>query len=100
MRLPVQIALVAGLLTASVTAALPASPLLARGMTEDRVEGLALEWFDRMRAGRIDRTQLSADYSAQLTDDAVQAMSRYLEGHDFGASPTGAGVLRTRTSGE
>ena len=45
-------------------------------------------------------TQLAADYSAQLTDDAVQAMSRYLKEYDYGTSPTGAQVLKTRKIGE
>ena len=53
-----------------------------------------------MQKDQIDRTQLAADYSAQLTDDAVQAMSRYLKGHEYGAPPTGAQVLKTRTIGE
>jgi hypothetical protein len=61
------------------------------------VETLALEWFAQMQTGQIDRTQLAADYSAQLTDDAVQAMSRYLKEYKYGTSPTSAQVLKTRT---
>jgi hypothetical protein len=88
------------LLTGSITAALaaPAPPSSAR--TEQIVESLALEWFERMRTGQIDRRQLTAAYSAQLTDDAVQGMSRYLKKYEYGASPTGAKVLQTRTAGE
>jgi hypothetical protein len=33
----------------------------------------ALHWYTQMRTGQIDRTQLTAAYSAQLTDDAVRA---------------------------
>jgi hypothetical protein len=100
MRLPVVITLLAALLTGSVAAALAGSPLPSNVPTENSVETLALEWFAKMRTGQIDRTQLAADYSAQLTDDAVQAMSRYLKEYDYGASPTGAQVLKTRKIGE
>ena len=100
MRLPVVISLVAALLAGSVAAALGASPPPSNVPTENSVETLALEWFAKMRTGQIDRTQLAADYSAQLTDDAVQAMSRYLKEYEYGASPTGAQVLKTRTIGE
>ena len=49
------------------------------------MRALALQWFAQMQAGKIDRTQYTAAYSAQLTDDAVQAMSRHL--NQYGASP-------------
>jgi hypothetical protein len=100
MRLPVVITLVAALLTGSVAAALAASPPPSGARIENSVETLALAWFAQMRAAQIDRTQLAADYSAQLTDDAVQAMSRYLKEYKYGASPTSAEVLKTRTIGE
>jgi hypothetical protein len=100
MRLPVVITLLAALLTGSVATALAGSPSPSSAPTENSVETLALEWFAKMRTGQIDRTQLAADYSAQLTDDAVQAMSRYLKEYEYGASPTGAQVLKTRTIGE
>jgi hypothetical protein len=87
MRLPVMITLVAALLTVSVAAALAASPPLSGVPTQKSVETLALEWFAQMRTGQIDRTQLAADYNAQLTEDAVQAMSRYLKEYEYGASP-------------
>jgi hypothetical protein len=88
--------LVAALLSGTVPAALAGSPP-SSVRTEKSVETLALEWFAQMRTGQIDRTQLAADYSAQLTDDAVQTMSQYLKESDYGASPTGAEVLKTRT---
>jgi hypothetical protein len=100
MRLLVVITLVASLLTGSVAAALAGSPPPSSVRTESSVEALALEWFAKMQTGQIDRTQLAADYSAQLSDDAVQAMSRYLKEHEYGAPPTGAQVLKTRTIGE
>jgi hypothetical protein len=94
MRLPIVITLVAALLTGCVAVAFAGSPL------PSSVETLALEWFGQMRTGQIDRTQLAADYSAQLTDDVVQATSRYLKEYEYGASPTHAQVLKTRTIGE
>jgi len=69
-------------------------------LTEKSVEAIALRWFDQMRTGQIDRTQLTAEYSAQLTDDAVKKMSAYLNEYKYGASHTGAQILRTRTIGE
>jgi hypothetical protein len=72
----------------------------ANAFPEKRVETIALQWFERMRTGQIDRTQLTAEYSAQLTDEAVKKMSAYLNEYKYGASPTGAQVLRTRTRGE
>ena len=93
------IMVVAALFTGSVAAALAASPP-SSVPTEHSVETLALEWFAKMQTGQIDRTQLAADYSAQLTDDAVQALSRFLKEHDYGAPPTGAQVLKTSTVGE
>jgi hypothetical protein len=100
MRLAVVTPLVAALLTGCVAAALGASPPPSSARTDKSVENLALEWFAQMRTGQIDRTQLATDYSAQLTDDAVQAMSRYLKEYEYGTSPTGAEVLKTRSVGE
>jgi hypothetical protein len=84
MRHAVVITLVAALLTVSVAVALCASPLPSSVRTDESVETLALEWFGQMRAGQIDRTQLAADYCAQLTDAAVQELSRYLKEYDYG----------------
>jgi hypothetical protein len=101
MKFPILIRLVAALLTANLAAAIAGSPpLLPSVRTEKSVETLALEWYAKMRTGQIDRTQLASDYSAQLTDDAVQALSRSLKEIDNGSSPTGAKVLRTTTVGE
>jgi hypothetical protein len=60
----------------------------------DSVKALALQWFAQMEAGQIDRTQLASRYSAQLSENAVQAMSHQLK--QYGASPTSAQVLRSR----
>jgi hypothetical protein len=96
MRYFVGIALAVAVLSVSISAGLANPAPQASVRSEDTVTTLALQWFTQMEAGQIDRTQLNSRYSAQLTDDAVQAMSRQLK--RYGASPTGAQVLRTRTT--
>ena len=88
------------MLTGSVAATLAASQSPSSEWTASKVEALALEWFAQMQSGQIDRTQLAAEYSAQLRDDAVRAMSQYLKEYKYGATPPGAQVLKTRTIGE
>jgi hypothetical protein len=92
--------LFAGVLANGVADAPASVQSQANALTEKNVETIALQWFEQMRTGQIDRTQLTAEYSAQLTDDAVKKMSAYLNEYRYGASPTGAQVLRTRTIGE
>ena len=48
-----------------------------------------------MRTGAIDRTQLAAAYSAQLSDEAVRAMAQRLKAYEYGAAPLGAETVRT-----
>jgi len=86
--------LAAALSIASVAAARadPAPP--ARVPTEDGMRALALQWFAQMQAGKIDRTEYTAEYGAQLTDDAVQAMSHQL--NQYGASPLRAEIMQKR----
>jgi hypothetical protein len=71
----------------------PAPP--ATVPTEDGMRALALQWFAQMQAGKIDRTQYTAAYDTQLTDDAVQAMSRHL--NEYGASPLRAEIIQKRS---
>jgi hypothetical protein len=92
--------LVTMLLSGTVPAALAGSPPPSSVQTKKSVETLALEWFAQMRTGQIDRTQLASEYNAQLTDDAVQAISHFLKEHDYGAPPTDAQVLKTSLVGE
>ena len=87
------------LISASLLALLTVQ-LAAAALTDKSVESIALLWFERMRTGQIDRTQLTAQYSAQLTDDIVKKMSAYLTEYKYGASPIGAKILRTRSTGE
>ena len=49
------------------------------------MRAFALQWFVQMQAGKIDRTQYTAAYGAQLADDAVQAMSHHLNEHGTSA---------------
>jgi hypothetical protein len=87
--------LTAALLTGDVAAALanPAPPPNTQ-LGDSGVAALALRWFKQMQAGRIDRTQLTPEYSAHLTDDAVRQMSRDL--NRYGAPPLGAQIVDVR----
>jgi len=49
--------------------------------SSDSVKRLALEWFGRLQAGQIDRTQMTSELNAHLTDDAVKGMARYLKSY-------------------
>jgi len=42
----------------------------------DSVKTFAIEWFGRLQAGEIDRTQMTPELSETLTDDSVKEMSR------------------------
>jgi hypothetical protein len=68
---------------------------LADPPAADAVKALALRWYMQMQAGQLDRSQLTAAYSAQLTNDAVREMSRKI--NLYGASPTSAEILQSRT---
>lgn len=93
----VRIVLVSVVFVASEAVGPAASSVPGYVRSEESVDALALKWFAQMQAGQIDRTQLTAEYSAQLSDDAVQGMSRYLKEHDYGAPPLRAEIVETRT---
>jgi hypothetical protein len=84
----------AALLTGSVVAALADPPQTSGAPTEDAVKAFALRWYAQMQKGDLDRSQLNAAYSAQLTDDAVRAMAHNV--NLYGAPPTSAQILHTR----
>jgi hypothetical protein len=91
------------LLTALISVSLLAlltAPLAAAALTDKSVEAMALQWFGRMQTGQIDRTQLTPQYSAQLTSDVVKKTAAYLTEYKYGASPSAAKILRTRTIGD
>ena len=52
-----------------------------------------------MRSGEIDRSQLAPEYSAHLTDHAIEQMSRYMKRYQFGHAPLEAHVMQTREAG-
>jgi hypothetical protein len=89
--------LVAALLIGSVVAGHVDPSQSATMSAEDGVKALALRWFLQMQAGKIDRTQYTPAYGALLTDDAVKAMSHHL--NEYGASPTRAEILQSRSVG-
>ena len=62
--------------------------------TEASVTAWAMHWFKEMQAGRTDRVQYAPAYRAQVTDDAVKAMSQALD--KYGASPVRAEIVQTR----
>jgi hypothetical protein len=97
-RLIVPIALSVWLAVASFGIADPTPPVKLAG--ERKIESLALEWFGRMLTGQIDRTQLTARYSAQLTSEMIEATSRHLKKYQYGASPLGAKILQSRVVGD
>ena len=83
-------------LSIATTAAGLADPTPPDGVpTEDGMKAFALQWFAQMQAGKIDRTQYTAAYGAQLTDDAVQAMSHHL--NEYGAAPLRAEIMQKRS---
>ena len=94
------IALLAAALPSAHAASPTAFPAQVGAPTGKRVEAIALQWFERMRTGQIDRTQLTPQYSAQLTNELVHKMSSYLNEYKYGASPIGAKILRSRDAGE
>ncbi len=91
----------AGALSIASIAATLANPAPPAGVpasvpTEDGVTALALRWFTQMQAGKLDRSQYTAVYGAQLTPEAVQAMSQHL--NQYGASPMRAEIMRERSA--
>ena len=68
--------LVTALAVGYATSAQADAPPPAGVPTEDGMRAFALQWFVQMQAGKIDRTQYTAAYGAQLTDAAVQGRCR------------------------
>jgi hypothetical protein len=89
------ITLAVALLIASIAAGLADAATPAGVPTEDGMKAFALQWFAQIQAGKIDRTQYSPAYGAQLTDAAVQAMSHHL--NEYGASPIRAEIMQKRS---
>jgi hypothetical protein len=62
--------------------------------SSESVKVFALQWFERLQAGQIDRTQMTTALGERLTDDAVKEMARYLK--SYGAA-TRDEIIQTRT---
>jgi hypothetical protein len=75
------------LLTGFVTAA------VAEQTSPASVKAIALEWFEHLQAGQIDRTQMTTALSETLTDDSVKEMSHYLKSY---GPTTGAEIVQDR----
>ena len=69
-----------------------------RGADGRGLTAWAMRWFTEMQAGRTDRAQYAAAFVAQVTDEAVQTMSRDL--NKYGAAPLRAEIVQTRKDGE
>ena len=63
--------------------------------TDEGAAAFALEWYAQMQAGKFNRSQYTAAYGAQLTPEAVQAMSQHL--NRYGASPLQAEIMKKRS---
>lgn len=88
--------LVAVQLNLSAAAALADTP--SNAPTADDVKAIALHWYTQMQAGQLDRSQLTAAYSAQLTDATVSEMSHKV--NLYGAAPTSAKILQSRSTAD
>jgi Na+-transporting methylmalonyl-CoA/oxaloacetate decarboxylase gamma subunit len=81
-------------LTNGIAAAASATP--PEVSTDESVKAFTLQWYEQMQAGKFDRTQYAATYGAQLTPEAVQAMSQHL--NRYGASPLRAEIMKERSA--
>jgi hypothetical protein len=91
-RLFVRTVLLATLFTGSATFGDQASPI--DPSSSDSVKTVALEWYEHLQAGQIDRTQMTMEFSEHLTDDAVQEMSHFLVTY---GSASGGEIVKSRT---
>jgi hypothetical protein len=89
---------------AAVLAVGPVAPLCsdaaspAGAPTEGGMTAWAMQWFKEMQAGHTDPSQYAPAYRAQVTNDAVKAMSHALD--EYGAAPLHAEIVQTRKIGE
>ena len=78
-RLLANAAVVASLFTGSSAFSDQIAPI--DPSSSDGVKAFALDWFEHLQAGQIDRAQMTAALSETLTDDSVEEMSRYLKAY-------------------
>jgi hypothetical protein len=79
-------------------AAVVRTRLTTPSQSNEALQAFFLRWFEQMRTGKIDRSLLSSEYSAHLSDEAVHGMSQHLTSYEFGASPIAVDVLRQHTT--
>jgi hypothetical protein len=84
----------AALLTDFVTAAVGEQTSPAAPGSSDKVKAIALEWFEHLQAGQIDRAQMTTAFSEHLTDEAVREMAHYLKSY---GPPAGEEIIQSRT---
>jgi hypothetical protein len=72
--LPLRGMLLATLLAASTSSNGQTPPVDPK--SGESVQTFALQWFERLQAGQIDRNQMTTALSETLTDDSVKEMSR------------------------
>jgi hypothetical protein len=78
-RLFVEAAVLATLFTGSSAFSDQIAPI--DPSSSDSVKTFALDWFEHIQAGKIDRAQMTAALSETLTDSSVEEMSRYLRAY-------------------
>jgi hypothetical protein len=93
---PTAAALLGAFLLGGPAPALAASDAPPAAIADDAVKALALRWFADMQTGKIDRSELAPQYSAQLDAAAVQAMAKYMQDHAYGAPPLTAEIVNER----
>jgi hypothetical protein len=89
------VVLFVALLTIGIAAAPAHAASPASVSTDEGAAAFALRWYTQMQAGSFDRSQYTAAYGAQLTPEAVQAMSQHL--NQYGASPLRAEIVKKRS---
>jgi hypothetical protein len=58
----------------------------------------AMHWFTEMMAGRTDRSQYSASFAPEVTDQAVAGIAHDL--NRYGAAPMRAEIVQTKADGD
>jgi hypothetical protein len=92
-RLFAQAAVLATLLSGFLAFAFGDETLPIDPTSSDSVKVFALGLFERLQAGQINRTQMTAALSENLTDDSVKEMARYLKSYGPATSDE---IIQTR----
>jgi hypothetical protein len=78
-RLFMSAALIASLSFGSLAQGEQAPPI--DPSSAESVKVFALDWFERLQAGQIDRAQMTVTLSEALTDESVEEMSHHLKSY-------------------